>query len=118
MSYAEKLQRKANVLKDSRRNTIREVDDTVARRFRKPPDSSRMQSGADPFEIIKYIRRQAKLSEIDMLERNLRDVGRSADEIEKNIKMQTLIRDLQKMDIENKAGGGMVGIGAYEQYMV
>jgi len=118
LSDAEKLQRKANVLKDSRRNTIREVDDTVARRFRKPPDSSRMQSGADPFEIIKYIRRQAKLSEIDMLERNLRDVGRSADEIEKNIKMQTLIRDLQKMDIENKAGGGMVGIGAYEQYMV
>ena len=53
-----------------------------------------------------------------MLERNLSDVGRSAEEIEKNIKMQTLIRDLQKMDIENKAGGGMVGIGAYEQYMV
>ena len=118
LSDADKIRRSANVLKDSRRNTIREVDDTVARRFRKPPDSSRMQSGADPFEIIKYIRRQAKLSEIDMLERNLRDVGRSADEIEKNIKMQTLIRDLQKMDIENKAGGGMVGIGAYEQYMV
>jgi len=90
----------------------------MSQKYKKPPDSSRMQSGADPFEIIKYIRRQAKLSEIDMLERNLKDVGRSADEIEKNIKMQTLIRDLQKMDIENKAGGGMVGIGAYEQYMV
>ena len=90
----------------------------MSQKYKKPPDSSRMQSGADPFEIIKYMRRQSKLSQIDMLERNLKDVGRSADEIQKNIKMQTLIRDLQKIDVESKAGGGMVGIGAYQNYMV
>ena len=52
-----------------------------------------------------------------MLEKNLKDVGQSAEQIQNSMSMQKLLKELKALGAESKAGGGMVGIGAYEQYM-
>ena len=93
--------------------------------YKRPPsfmddliDPSKMRSNfGDIPEIIKNMRIKSKFSEIDMLEKNLKDVGQSAEQIQNSMSMQKLLKELKALGAESKAGGGMVGIGAYEQYM-
>ena len=125
LSETEKLQREADKFLDLPTNVKREMQRKTVNMYKRPPnfmddliDPSKMRSNfGDIPEIIKNMRIKSKFSEIDMLEKNLKDVGQSAEQIQNSMSMQKLLKELKALGAESKAGGGMVGIGAYEQYM-
>ena len=125
LSETEKLRKEADKFLDLPTNVKREMQRKTVNMYKRPPsfmddliDPSKMRSNfGDIPQIIKNMRIKSKFSEIDMLEKNLKDVGQSAEQIQNSMSMQKLLKELKALGAESKAGGGMVGIGAYEQYM-
>ena len=123
---AEEIMRKANRLRDARRTTERDIDDTVSKKFKKPGsfmddliNPSRLGSNfGDIQDMIKIQNIRSKFVEIEQHTANLLDMGFTPDEVLKEGDMLILVKQLKELGVESKAGGGMVGIGAYQNYMV